>query len=156
MRKKALIRLTLVSATVKDASALVAFEHRVTDPKIYGPPLDAPGALRELSQNRFYFIWIDDTLVGTAAYRLRPDNTVYISNVAVDPAYRHRGIARSAVSFILEKCREARRIDLVTHPENKNALQFYKSLGFNVESREENYFGDGEPRLILALTHHQL
>lgn len=98
---------------------------------------------------------IDDTLVGTAAYRLRPDNTVYISNVATDRAYRRRGIARSAVSFILEKCKEASRIDLVTHPENKYALQFYKSLGFNVESCEENYFGDGEPRLILALTPHQ-
>jgi ribosomal-protein-alanine N-acetyltransferase len=56
------------------------------------------------------------------------------------------------MSFILEKCKGTDRIDLVTHPENKNALQLYMSLGFKVESRRENYFGDGEPRLVLVLT----
>ena len=52
--------------------------------------------------------------------------------------------------YILEKTKGARRIDLVTHPENENALRLYASLGFKVESRLENYFGDGEPRLALA------
>lgn len=55
------------------------------------------------------------------------------------------------MSFILEKCKGAYRIDLVTHPENKNALRLYASLGFKVESRSENFFGDGGPRLLLAL-----
>jgi ribosomal-protein-alanine N-acetyltransferase len=55
--------------------------------------------------------------------------------------------------FILEKCKGSNRIDLVTHPENSSALELYSSLGFKVESRQENYFGDGEPRLVLALAH---
>jgi ribosomal-protein-alanine N-acetyltransferase len=76
-----------------------------------------------------------------------------VSNLAVDPTYRRRGIARAAMLLILEKCKGSHRVDLVTHPENKNALRLYRSLGFKVESRQENYFGDGEPRLVLALTH---
>jgi ribosomal-protein-alanine N-acetyltransferase len=51
----------------------------------------------------------------------------------------------------LEQCKEAPRVDLVTHPQNDIALKLYTSLGFKVESREENYFGDGEPRLVLVL-----
>lgn len=52
--------------------------------------------------------------------------------------------------FILEKCKGADRVDLVTHPENRSALELYSSLGFKVEARQENYFGDGEPRLVLT------
>jgi [ribosomal protein S18]-alanine N-acetyltransferase len=97
-----------------------------------------------------------DVVLGTAAYRVRSDHSVYISNVAVDPTYRRQGIARSAMSFILEKCKGNSRIDLVTHPENEAALQLYMSLGFKVESRQENYFGDGEPRLVLSSTRPRL
>ena len=140
----------LEPATVEDVDTLVAFVRKVADPKIYGPTLDAQGALQEISENTFYFIKTGALAVGTAAYCLRPDKSVYIS-IAVDPTYRRQGIARAAMSFILEKCKGAHRIDLVTHPENKNALQLYASLGFKVESRRENFFGDGEPRLVLAL-----
>jgi ribosomal protein S18 acetylase RimI-like enzyme len=38
----------------------------------------------------------------------------------------------------------------VTHPENAGALRLYMSLGFKVESRIEDCFGDGEPRLVMA------
>ncbi|MBV8176102.1 MAG: GNAT family N-acetyltransferase [Verrucomicrobia bacterium] len=144
-------QFVLERATVADVDTLVAFERKVADPRIYGPTLDAQGALQEISKNTFYFIKTGALVVGTAAYCLRPDKSVYISNVAVDPTYRRQGIARAAMSFILEKCKGAHRIDLVTHPENKNALQLYASLGFKVESRRENFFGDGEPRLVLAL-----
>ena len=145
------MRLTLQQATAQDATTLVAFEHKVADPKIYGPKLDVAGALEEIKKNTFYFIKRGDAIIGTAAFRLRTDKSVYISNVAVDPTYRRQGVAQAVMSNILEKCKEAPRVDLVTHPENKKALHLYTSLGFKVESRKENYFGDGEPRLVLAL-----
>jgi ribosomal-protein-alanine N-acetyltransferase len=43
-------------------------------------------------------------------------------------------------------------VELVTHPENENAIRLYSFLGFRVERRLENYFGDGEPRAVLALS----
>ena len=86
------------------------------------------------------------------AYRVRPDASVYISNVIVAPSVRGRGFARSALSHVFEMAKGAPRIDLVTHPENEPALRLYQSLGFVVESYKDNYFGDGEPRLVLART----
>jgi len=46
----------LEPATVEDVDTLVAFERKVADPKIYGPTLDAQGALQEISKNASYFI----------------------------------------------------------------------------------------------------
>ncbi len=126
------MQLALELATVNDVDTLVAFERKVADPKIYGQPLDFQGALEEINSNTLYFIKKGEMLVGTAAYSLRPDKSIYVSNVAVDPTCRRRGIARAAMSLILEKCKGTHRIDLVTHPENKNALQLYRSLGFKV------------------------
>jgi [ribosomal protein S18]-alanine N-acetyltransferase len=146
------MQIALELATVKDVDTLVAFESKVADPKIYGQPLDFQGALEEINKNTLYLIKMGEMLLGTAAYSLRPDKSIYVSNLAVDPTYRRRGIARTAMLLILEKCKGSHRVDLVTHPENKNALRLYRSLGFKVVSRQENYFGDGEPRLVLALT----
>jgi ribosomal protein S18 acetylase RimI-like enzyme len=151
-RKEAFTQLAFEPATIKDVDTLVAFERKVADAKIYGPTLDVPGAVQAITSNQFYLIKMGDIVVGTAAYRSRPDESVYISNVAIDTMYRRRGIARAAMSLILGKLKATRRIDLVTHPENKKALHLYASFGFKVESRQENYFGDGEPRLVLALT----
>ena len=150
-RNEALMQLTIEPATLNDANTLVAFERKVADPKIYGPPLGVQGAIKEISKNTFYFIKRGDILVATAAYQLRPDKSVCISNVAVDPKHRRQEIARTVMLFILEKCKGTSRIDLVTHPDNKDAIQLYTSLGFKVESRQENYYGDGEPRLVLVI-----
>jgi ribosomal protein S18 acetylase RimI-like enzyme len=75
--------------------------------------------------------------------------SAYLSNIAVDPDFRRRGIARAATVFLLEEAKGCARIDLVTHPDNAAAIALYRSLGFEVESRKENYFGDGQPRVVM-------
>lgn len=144
--------ITFQIATTDDAEMLVGLEQKVDETRLYGAPLDIEGAREEIRKNVFYFIRFGDTVVGTAAYRVRPDNSAYISNVAISPSYRGQGIARAAMTFILDKIQTAKRIELVTHPENFIALKSYTSLGFEVEGRKENYYGDGQPRLILAKT----
>jgi ribosomal protein S18 acetylase RimI-like enzyme len=143
---------SFILASEKDAEALVVIEQQVGEPKTYGKPLTLDGALEQLRTSQFYFIQIDNAHVGTAALRIRADNSVYFSNIAILPAHRGCGLGRAAMSFLLAKSEKAPRIDLVTHPENGAALRLYTSLGFTVESRQENYFGDGEPRLMLAKT----
>jgi len=143
-------QLQFQHATAKHAEAFIALQERSTDLKLYGPVGDVDGALREIAENILYLLRLGDELVGCAAYRVRPDGSVYISNVVVDPAHRRKGFARAAFTYILQRNRRAPRVDLVTHPENAHALKLYGSLGFKVESRRENYFGDGEPRLVLA------
>lgn len=138
-------------ATEKDLEIYIDLERKVANARIYGPALEKEKALNEIRKNAIYFLKQGDAVVAMAGYQRRPDGSVTINNVNVAPNYQRRGIARAAMKFFLEKHKDAKRIDLVTHPENENALKLYQSLGFEVESRNENHFGDGEPRLVLAL-----
>lgn len=49
---------------------------------------------------------------------------------------------------ILDDLEDVKRIDLVTRPQNSRAFMLYLLLGFAAESWKDNYFGDGEPRLV--------
>jgi ribosomal protein S18 acetylase RimI-like enzyme len=56
--------------------------------------------------------------------------------------------------MILEELKDYKRIELVTHPDNKSAIKLYFSFGFLTEKQMENYFGDGEPRILMAKTNN--
>jgi ribosomal protein S18 acetylase RimI-like enzyme len=145
------VGLTYRRASEADVDRLLALEADVGEPKLYGPITSQAAALKEIRDNVLYFLILGQTVVGTAAYRIGEDgSSIHISNVAVAPAYRRRGIARAAMTLIMDQNKGARRLDLVTHPENEKALDLYFSLGFRIESRRENHFGDGEPRLVLT------
>ena len=138
-------------ATEKDLEIFIDLERKVANARVYGPALQAEKALDEIRKNAIYFLKQGDSVVGMAGYQKRPDGSIHITNVNIDPNYQRQGIARAVMQYFLERHRDAKRIDLVTHPENENAIKLYRSLGFEVESRNENHFGDGEPRLVLAL-----
>ena len=143
-------QIQFLQATAKHAETFIALQERSTDLRLYGPVGELKDAQREIAENILYLLRLHDEVVGSAAYRVRPDGSVYISNVVVDRNHRRRGFARAALTYILETNNDAPRVDLVTHPENEHALRLYLSLGFEVESRRENFVSDGEPRLVLA------
>ena len=143
--------IEFLRATAKDAETFIALQERSTDLKLYGPIGVLEQALQEINESALYLLRIRENVVGSVAYRIRPDESVYISNVVVAPEHRRQGLARSAILFVFEQNKNAPRFDLVTHPENEQALRLYLSLGFKIDSRHENYFGDGEPRLVLAM-----
>jgi ribosomal protein S18 acetylase RimI-like enzyme len=143
-------QLAFVRATPADAERLAAHEKRVADPQLYGPPLDRNACAREIAGNALYFVEVAGALAASAAWKLRDDGSAYLSSIAVDPDFRRRGVARAAMLFLLEEAKGCARIDLVTHPDNVAAIALYRSLGFVVERRQENYFGDGEPRVVMA------
>ena len=142
--------LTLERMTDKDVDEFLALEKRVSVPKIYNPIVTAEEALEEIRDNELFFIQKGSVVVGTIAYQKKPDGSAYISNTSVVPEYQKQGIARAAMWMMLSIIGSAPRIWLVTHPENVKALNLYTSLGFVVEKQVENYYGDGEPRLVLA------
>ena len=144
------MNLTFEPATEDQANLLVEFEQIIAVPRLYSKPLDLPGAIKEIRENNYFFIMRDGKLVGTAAYAIREDGSCYISNMAVGPEYRGQGIARTTMEFLLEKCGDSWRIDLVTHPENFRSIPLYESFGFVTESRIENFYGDGEPRIVMV------
>ena len=143
--------LTFDRAISADAAILFALEQRVAIARIYEPRAGLAEVLREIEGNMLYLARRGGEVIGSGSYRVQPDGSVYIGNVAVVPACRRQGIARAIMSFLLAACPPAHRITLVTHPDNSSALQLYADLGFVIADRVENYFGDGEPRLRLEL-----
>jgi len=75
---------------------------------------------------------------------------VYLSGLAVDPAYQGLGVGRDALEQVLSEVKNAPKIELLTHPDNENAIKLYQSFGFEITDKKDNYFGDGEPRIVLV------
>jgi ribosomal protein S18 acetylase RimI-like enzyme len=137
-------------ATPGDVTAYLKFEQLVATPPCYVAIIDPASALKEITENKLFFVKKDGVLSATTAYKIREDGSAYISDIAVIPAERGRGLGRAVTEYVLDIVKDYPRVDLVTHPKNP-AQNLYKSLGFEVEREVPNYFGDGEPRLVMVL-----
>lgn len=79
-----------------------------------------------------------------------PD-TAWILDVAVSPAMQGRGVARRLLETVLEtlRARGAGRVRATVAPSNSASLALFRGAGFSVESAVNDYFGPGQPRLVL-------
>jgi ribosomal protein S18 acetylase RimI-like enzyme len=143
--------ILLKKASEQDIPLLMELEKSVSGTNVYSPMLTEDDWKEEFCTNDIFLIENDGVIIGNCSYEKKSDSNVYLSGLMIVPAYQGKGFGRRALSQILSGLTWAKRIDLVTHPENKWALSLYKSFGFEVEDRKEDYFGDGEPRLIMAL-----
>ena len=77
---------------------------------------------------------------------------VHITNIAVHPDARRRGIARRLLAGALEDVRR-RRLRLVVlevRPSNTEARTLYETFGFRVIGRRQGYYYDtGEDALVM-------
>ncbi len=143
--------VSLVRASEADIETLLEQERSVAGPYTYSAMLEEEDWKEAFATELVYLLKCGNDTVGNLSYEEKGPEHIYISGLVVRPEFQGRGIARSALEQLLSKYPNAKRVDLVTHPDNP-ALKLYESLGFNIESRKENYWGDGEPRLTLALT----
>ena len=141
--------ITLERATEVDIPALLEIEGKLDNVRKYSPMLDRYGWAEEFGKCEVYLIKKNGTVVGNTSYS-RDGDKAYVSGLAITPEFQHQGIGKDVLCQILEKLKDVPYIWLVTHPENKASLKLYNSFGFLVESRKENYFGDGKPRLVLS------
>ena len=75
-------------------------------------------------------------------------NAIDIEGITILPEYQNKGIGTYTVKNILNRHPDV-LFRLVTHPENYPAIKLYYNTGFTVVGYKENYYGDGQPRLIL-------
>ena len=77
---------------------------------------------------------------------------VHITNLAVDPRFRRRGVARALLGQTMEDARQ-RGVELLfleVRPTNVEALALYESFGFSVIGRRKGYYFDtGEDALVM-------
>lgn len=112
-------------------------------------PIEREEEIKEyIAKSKVYIILQKNNPIGTVSYKIKRDGHIMFNGLTVLPKYRNKGIGLAAVKKILRKT-GGRKAELVTHPENTPALIIYLKLGFKLKGWKDNYFGDGEPRVIL-------
>jgi ribosomal-protein-alanine N-acetyltransferase len=113
--------------------------------------------LYEIQQNRVARCWVgrldDGAVVGYLCLWEVADE-IHITNVAVRPDARRRGVARELLSGVLEtgRGRGFKVVVLEVRPSNRQALSLYESFGFRVVGRRHGYYYDtGEDALVMEI-----
>jgi len=74
----------------------------------------------------------------------------WVLSLGVADKAQGRGIGRQLLKHGFESATPYTRIVLTVAPENRAALTLYQSFGFELEQQEQDYFLDGEARLVMA------
>jgi ribosomal protein S18 acetylase RimI-like enzyme len=144
------MEITFQKATVGDINKFVEIEKTSAGLGMYSSMTDPEEAKEEIENNEVYFIKKDGEIVGSTEYQMKGPNEAYLGGLIIKPDYRGQGIARKAIEFRLDKLQGIKRLWLVTHPHNSKMIRMYLSYGFIVEAWRDNYYGDGQPRLVLS------
>jgi ribosomal protein S18 acetylase RimI-like enzyme len=149
--KEKVLSITLERASADDAAVFLDIERSIPITPTYSPTADLSESIEEIENNVIYLIREGDEIVGSVMYQMKSPDHAYISGLTIRPDYQGQGIGKAAMEKVLEELKEIPNVDLATHPDNARAIALYESLGFTQGVRIENYFGDGEPRIVMTL-----
>jgi ribosomal-protein-alanine N-acetyltransferase len=122
----------------------------------FSMPWSRGAFLYELEQNRVarcYVVRDEAHVVGYICLWEVADE-MHITNVAVYPGARRRGIGRLLLASTLEAARKRamRLVLLEVRPSNVEARALYESFGFRVVGRRRGYYYDtGEDALVMEM-----
>lgn len=64
------------------------------------------------------------------------------------PQYQHKGIGTLLLQDFLKRIKN-KKIHLLTHPFNSIAIIFYLKYGFTLSAWKDDYYKNGQPRVLL-------
>lgn len=114
-------------------------------------PADLVLAEVELEDRYHLVATVHDEVVAHGSLMFVLDEAT-LTTVAVDPAYRRRGIASALLAALVDDAsrREVTAMTLEVRAGNDAALALYRRFGFQVEGRRKRYYEpDGEDALIM-------
>jgi [ribosomal protein S18]-alanine N-acetyltransferase len=132
----------------QDGQLLLELDNRCFNRIIDYPSASVKEELGFLSGSSTYICFDDDKAVGFFAYKDNSKGEVELKTMAVIPEYRGRGIGKEMMAYFLQS-NKGKDLFLVTHPQNSGAIVLYLKSGFAITGWNENYYGDGQPRLML-------
>lgn len=139
----------LIRASAEDTQTLLDIEKTAIGPKTYSGYSEEVEVIDYIKSDVVYLIKQGGQVAGSISYEVRSDDHAHISGLVIKPEFQGQGVAKKALLKLLEELRSFRKLDLVVHPDNTKAVELYKSLGFQVGATKENFFGNGEPRLVM-------
>jgi ribosomal-protein-alanine acetyltransferase len=81
---------------------------------------------------------LENQLAGFLVFRKTSVTELEVLNLAVQPAFRRRGVARRMMQFMLDGHRGD--VFLEVRQSNQTARKFYESIGFREISRRKDYY----------------
>lgn len=120
----------------------------------FSMPWSRGAFLYEMQQNRVARCWVMREGPRVVGYLClwEVSDELHITNLAVDPADRRRGIARALLGSVLDQARGRglRVVVLEVRPSNREARRLYESFGFHVIGHRQGYYYDtGEDALVM-------
>lgn len=109
--------------------------------------------ISELKRNklaRYYVVEVDGKVVGYAGLWLIM-NEAHITNIAIHPKYRGKGMGKKLVGELIEEILKINiyRITLEVRPSNAAALALYKKFGFVPCGIRPEYYRDNNEDAII-------
>ena len=95
----------------------------------------------------------NNIVLGYALFSINLEGEGHLISLAVDKNYRGRRIGSTLLSSLLSMYIRAgiNRIILEVRTHNTQAIKFYESFGFIIDSKEFEYYADGSDAYIMYL-----
>lgn len=145
------LQVTLIKAqSPRDLDTFLNIMRSVQS-RINRPITNRHDAVAVIRSGTTFMIQDGDEAVGALVCSEIAPNRFYLSEFAICPSAQGQGIGKRALEKMLSECLTVGcECSLHTHPENTPARKLYESMGFVVREEIPDFFGDGEPRLLLS------
>ena len=143
--------MTIRPAAAADLDAVVALEVICLGADAWSRGLVEQGIAAALPTVSYLVAEVDDVVVGHAVASATGDDAE-LQRIAVDPAYRRRGLAGDLLAAVERRAAEdgATRLLLEVREDNTTAAAFYESRGFVEVGRRRGYYRDGAAAVVLG------
>ena len=143
--------MTTRPATAADLDAVVALELTCLGADAWSRGLVEQGIAAALPTVSYLVAEVDGVVVGHAVASAAGDDAE-LQRIAVDPAYRRRGLAGELLAAVESRVAAdgATRLLLEVREDNTTAAAFYESRGFVEVGRRRGYYRDGAAAVVLG------
>ena len=138
-------------ATPADVDAVARLEEVCLGDDAWSRGLVEQGVAARLPTVTYLVAEADGVVVGHAVASLAGDDAE-LQRIAVDPAYRRRGLASDLLAAVEERAAAdgADRLLLEVREDNTTATAFYGAQGFEEVGRRRGYYRDGTTAVVLG------
>jgi len=143
--------VTIRPATAADLDAVVELEQTCLGADAWSRGLVEQGIAAALPTVSYLVADVDGVVVGHAVASAAGDDAE-LQRIAVDPAYRRRGLAGELLAAVEQRAAAdgATRLLLEVREDNTTAAAFYESRGFVEVGRRRGYYRDGAAAVVLG------
>lgn len=113
------------------------------------PARNVEDTVSYLTGCEIYLAYEKNEVIGSFSF-IEKNNEVEIKQLMVLPRFQGKGYGEKLVINLLNIVK-GKKVWLVTHPKNTPAIITYLKAGFVIHGWKDNYYGDGQPRLLFRL-----